>query len=48
MVLFLLLVWSCSVSGCSGMELFPNGSGEEDRPRAREVQKNRWEEVEVL
>lgn len=31
-----------------GLWVSDRGNWEEDRPRAREVQKNRWEEMEVL
>lgn len=48
---FLCLFWDYLVIlifGCSWMELFSDGIWEENRSRAREVQKNRWKEVEMF
>ena len=40
--------WNLGVSCDSGVELLPDGVWQEGRgPRTRQVQENRWEEVEV-
>lgn len=37
-----------TLSGCSWVGMFWNGIWQKSRPRAREVQKNRWQEMEMF